>query len=230
MRRHSQAIVPTASVHLARARWQPKSLYATALFPFKVKDRNFKMQPSRSASRKIDASFVWPGPVNDSVGGSEQTRAYAEYRVFASAAPYSRLVREVEVVVSANAGDAPAVLCDVRVQLDSGPRVNVHARGGHAYEAINRAADRVSQQLSKRVGAPEAAHARPTASAGRRWQRASSARAAPRASTRSSRCVRNKRVGLSQETDRLDVVGSDEREHDRRTQASAAHGCCRTTS
>jgi ribosome-associated translation inhibitor RaiA len=91
--------------------------------------------------------------VNDSVGGSEQTRAYAEYRVFASLAPYSRLVREVEVAVSANAGDAPAVLCDVRVQLDSGPRVNVHARGGHAYEAINRAADRVTQQLSKRVGA-----------------------------------------------------------------------------
>jgi hypothetical protein len=30
------------------------------------------------------------------VGGSEQTRAYAEYRVFASLPPDSRLVREAD--------------------------------------------------------------------------------------------------------------------------------------
>jgi hypothetical protein len=87
------------------------------------------------------------------VGGSEQTRAYAEYRLFASLAPYSRLVREAEVIVRANAGDTPPVLCSVRVHFESGRGMSVHTRGGHAYEAINRAADRLGERLSRRADA-----------------------------------------------------------------------------
>jgi hypothetical protein len=126
------------------------------VFQFEMKDDHPARPHSQSRHLRL-VSILLDGKVmtirvDDSGGGSEQTRAYAEYRVFASLAPYSRLVREVEVVVRANAGHVSPVLCDISVRFDSGRRVNVQARGGHAYEAINRAAIRVSERLTRRGG------------------------------------------------------------------------------
>ncbi len=86
--------------------------------------------------------------VNHIAASTEQTRAYAEYRVFASLAPFSRLVREVDVTLRLSNRTGPRAVCAVSVNTASGVQVRVNARGRHAYDAINRAAARISERLS----------------------------------------------------------------------------------
>lgn len=70
-----------------------------------------------------------------------QTRAYAEYRIFSSLAAFSN-VREVTVSLTSGARSRP-VVCSVVVGLETDVPVQVTARGRHAYDAINRVADRL---------------------------------------------------------------------------------------
>src|SRR5690349_20208561 len=89
--------------------------------------------------------------VNNITASTEQTRAYAEYRVFASLAPLSQLVREVDVTLRLSNGTGPGAVCAIRVNVVSGVQVRVNARGRHAYDAINRAAHRIAERLSART-------------------------------------------------------------------------------
>ena len=84
--------------------------------------------------------------VLNNIAATKQTRAYAEYRVFAGLACFSRLVQDVEVQLNSSS-DGADVSCAVSVHTTSGRRARVGARGRHAYDAINRAAERISQRF-----------------------------------------------------------------------------------
>ena len=77
-----------------------------------------------------------------------QTRAYAEYRIFSSLAAFSNVVRQVTVSLTAGA-TGHSMECSVLVGLQAGVPVQVTARGRHAYDAINRAADRLAPALRR---------------------------------------------------------------------------------
>jgi ribosome-associated translation inhibitor RaiA len=91
--------------------------------------------------------------VLSNIAVTDQTRAYAEYRVFAGLAALSRLVQEVEVRLDSRTHEGVEVDCVVCVEITSGKRARVRARGRHAYDAINRAADRMSHRLWELAGA-----------------------------------------------------------------------------
>ena len=79
-----------------------------------------------------------------------QTRAYAEYRIFSSLARFSDVVREA--VVSLTPADrGHAVTCSVVVGFEAGTPVVVTARGRHAYDAINRVAQRIGPALRRQT-------------------------------------------------------------------------------
>ena len=77
-----------------------------------------------------------------------QTRAYAEYRIFASLARFSAFVREAAVSLTP-ATKGHSVVCSVLVSLEQGVPVTVSARGRHAYDAINRVAHRIGPMLRR---------------------------------------------------------------------------------
>ena len=79
---------------------------------------------------------------------SRQTRAYAEYQVFSSLAPFSDAVRDATISLTPTAR-GHSVLCSVLVGLESGVRARVTARGRHPYDAINRAAHKVGRVLRR---------------------------------------------------------------------------------
>jgi ribosome-associated translation inhibitor RaiA len=79
-----------------------------------------------------------------------QTRAYAEFRIFSSLAQFSDVVREAAVSVTP-AARGRSVVCSVLVGLETGVPVRVSARGRHAYDAINRVADRLGPALRRHV-------------------------------------------------------------------------------
>jgi len=77
-----------------------------------------------------------------------QTRAYAEYRIFSSVARFGTVVHEADVsLTSARVGRRAR--CVVAVTVDAGGRLRVSARGRHVYDAINRAAERIGQELRR---------------------------------------------------------------------------------
>ena len=84
-----------------------------------------------------------------------QTRAYAEYRIFSSLAQFSDVVRQAEISL-APAARGRSVVCSVLVGVETGAPVWVTARGRHAYDAINRVADRLGHTLRRHghVAAP----------------------------------------------------------------------------
>ena len=77
-----------------------------------------------------------------------QTRAYAEYRVFASLTAFSSVVREVTVSLTLSARSR-SVVCSVLIGIDAAVPVQVTARGRHAYDAINRVADRLGPVMRR---------------------------------------------------------------------------------
>jgi len=78
-----------------------------------------------------------------------QTRAYAEYRIFSSMARFSHVVHEARV--SLTSGRAGGVArCVISLTLEDGVCLRVSARGRHVYDAINRAAARISEALRRR--------------------------------------------------------------------------------
>ena len=81
-----------------------------------------------------------------------QTRAYAEYRIFSSLAAFSNVVRQVTVSLTSSA-TGHSVECSVLVGLQTGVPVQVTSSGHHAYDAINRAADRLAPALRRHAQA-----------------------------------------------------------------------------
>lgn len=77
-----------------------------------------------------------------------QTRAYAEYRIFSSLAAFSNVVREVTVSLTSGARSR-SVVCSVLVGLETDVPVQVTAKGRHAYDAINRVADRLGPAMRR---------------------------------------------------------------------------------
>jgi ribosome-associated translation inhibitor RaiA len=77
-----------------------------------------------------------------------QTRAYAEYRIFSSLARFSDVVHEAGVSLTARRRSG-AARCIVSVTVDHGGRLRVSSRGRHVYDAINRAAERIGEELRR---------------------------------------------------------------------------------
>lgn len=82
-------------------------------------------------------------------GFEDQTRAYAEFRVFSTLARLSAQVEGARVALTRPPAGPRSVICDITVTLAGGDRTRVRARGGHAYDAINRAAQRISDGLRR---------------------------------------------------------------------------------
>ena len=80
-----------------------------------------------------------------------QTRAYAEYRIFSSVARFSDVVREAGVSLTSGPDDG-AARCVVALVVNEGGRLRVSARGRHVYDAINRAAERIGEELRRHAG------------------------------------------------------------------------------
>lgn len=82
-----------------------------------------------------------------------EVRAYAEYRVFATLARYAAIVRSARVVLRpAEPGPTGrSILCTLTVFLEPSGFVRVRARRPVAHGAINRAADRLSELMSRRT-------------------------------------------------------------------------------
>lgn len=80
-----------------------------------------------------------------------QTRTYAEYKVFAALAHHTTRVRSARVVLQREqrSGRSDSVACAVTVILEPSGIVRTHARGPHAYAAINRTAERLGDLMQR---------------------------------------------------------------------------------
>jgi ribosome-associated translation inhibitor RaiA len=87
----------------------------------------------------------------------EQTRAYAEYRVFSTLATLADSVHEIGVGLAraADAASTPrdVVVCSVSIRLRSGRQMDVASHAQHPYEAIDRAARQIATVLNSRQDA-----------------------------------------------------------------------------
>jgi ribosome-associated translation inhibitor RaiA len=77
-----------------------------------------------------------------------QTRAYAEYRIFSSVARFSAVVQEAGVSLTSR-GPRGAARCAISLTVNDGGRLRASARGRHVYDAINRAAERIAEELRR---------------------------------------------------------------------------------
>jgi ribosome-associated translation inhibitor RaiA len=92
--------------------------------------------------------------VVDGEGLTEQARAYAEYRLFATLARFGRAVVGVRVTINRreHRDHAHRFACSVSVQLDPSGSAIISAQGPHPHRAIDRAAGRIGQLVDKRIG------------------------------------------------------------------------------
>jgi len=77
-----------------------------------------------------------------------QTKAYAEYRIFASVARFSDVVHDARILLTSGRSGG-AARCVVLLTVNDGARLRVGARGRHVYDAINRAAQRIGDELRR---------------------------------------------------------------------------------
>jgi hypothetical protein len=110
------------------------------------------MKPARTILTSADearASIRIEVLGGDAVGS--QARAYAEYRVFAALTQIteSQQIRRARVVLRSVNG--ARVSCTVTVSLDGLDPLRVRAIGAHAYDAINRAVERITAMRGPRV-------------------------------------------------------------------------------
>jgi ribosome-associated translation inhibitor RaiA len=77
-----------------------------------------------------------------------QTAAYAEYRIFSSVARFGDIVHEAGVSLTLRRAGG-AARCVVSLAINDGGRLRVSARGRHVYDAINRAAERLGEELRR---------------------------------------------------------------------------------
>jgi ribosome-associated translation inhibitor RaiA len=83
---------------------------------------------------------------------SDETHAYAEYRVFTAIAPYERSICAVNVSVGRSAASDSQFVCTLTVDLARSGQVKTQARAAHPHAAIDRAADRIASLVGRRVG------------------------------------------------------------------------------
>jgi ribosome-associated translation inhibitor RaiA len=77
-----------------------------------------------------------------------QTRAYAEYRIFSSLARFSDVIQAADIsLTSRRAGGAAR--CVVSLTVNDGGRLRVSAIRRHVYDAINRAATRIGEEVRR---------------------------------------------------------------------------------
>ena len=79
-------------------------------------------------------------------------RAYAEYRFFRAVAPYEPQVSAVDVVVGQEVVARRQFLCTVTVDLGGSGHIKTQARAMHPGAAIDRAADRTTWLIGRRIG------------------------------------------------------------------------------
>jgi ribosome-associated translation inhibitor RaiA len=86
----------------------------------------------------------------------DQTRAYAEYKVFSSLAPRARAIDRVEVLLAEQSSgqNGSETECAVTVHLAGGGSVHAKARASGAYAAIDRAALRIETDMNRRTARP----------------------------------------------------------------------------
>ena len=82
---------------------------------------------------------------------ADEKRAYAEYRSFASIAPYEPQVGAVDVVVGRELTASRQFLCTVIIDLGRSGHIKTQARAMHPSAAIDRAADRTAWLIGRRV-------------------------------------------------------------------------------
>jgi ribosome-associated translation inhibitor RaiA len=82
-----------------------------------------------------------------------QARTYAEYRVFAALARHTQRVRGARVALrrAERDGACETVVCEVSVALEPTGSVRARAQGQHAYQAINRAVERIADLMRHRA-------------------------------------------------------------------------------
>jgi ribosome-associated translation inhibitor RaiA len=91
----------------------------------------------------------------DVVGDSEipqQTRTYAEYRMFAILTKHHARPRQARLALRSvePQGACRFCECDIALHFRDGVIVSVAVRGPHPYAAINRAIDRIDAALAER--------------------------------------------------------------------------------
>jgi ribosome-associated translation inhibitor RaiA len=91
--------------------------------------------------------------IGEDESSNEQTRTYAEYRVFAVLARYAQGVRGARVVLRREERDGTpdTVVCAVTVVLEPSGSVRARSRGQHVYAAIDRAVERLGDLMRGRV-------------------------------------------------------------------------------
>jgi ribosome-associated translation inhibitor RaiA len=82
---------------------------------------------------------------------ADEKRAYAEYRVFTSIAPYEPQVGAVDVVIGRELTARRQFLCTVTVDLGRAGRIKTQARARYPSAAIDRAADRIALLIGRRI-------------------------------------------------------------------------------
>jgi hypothetical protein len=98
--------------------------------------------------------------VLDSSRSGDQTRAYAEYRVFSTLSHFAASVRHALVTLAparAGGGGPPgetAVLCTVTVTMTDSRHAAASARGPNACGAIDLVASRLRSQIEQGALAP----------------------------------------------------------------------------
>jgi ribosome-associated translation inhibitor RaiA len=91
---------------------------------------------------------------------TEQVRAYAEYRLFATLARYAQLVRSVRMVLQRVGRDRTGeqTVCSVTVALEPSGCARARARRPAVHSAIDRATERIGDLMSRRVAAAMPPH------------------------------------------------------------------------
>jgi len=80
---------------------------------------------------------------------ADETRTYAEYRLFTSVARHEGLVRSVHVDFRRDAAAHRPFLCTVAVDLGRSGCIKTQARAAHPVAAIDRAAGRTAWLLGQ---------------------------------------------------------------------------------
>jgi ribosome-associated translation inhibitor RaiA len=93
--------------------------------------------------------------VHDLRGDGEQTRAYAEYRVFWTLKHFGDIVRHAFVTLMPADQDhgRGGVVCRVTITMTNDRHVEATAHARHAYAAIDRVATRVQSLMARQPSA-----------------------------------------------------------------------------
>lgn len=88
--------------------------------------------------------------IADAASVSAQARTYAEYRVFAAVARHTARIRRARVFLRRPKNSPSEVVCTVTLALEPSGSTRIRASGAHAYEAINRAVERLGCMVEQR--------------------------------------------------------------------------------